>query len=268
MRRIGRKLRQRMRPLQKQKRASGQNWYRWGVALAGIGQYQKAIECYDKAGSLGFHQFSVLFRTAKAYARMGDREKAFAKLDEILNTGYGPGEIFSSDPDLILLKDDPRFAKDLDKADHNAFPCKYTPEYKQFDFWVGEWTVKQTGADQVVGSSSIQKILDDCVVLENWTGGRGNTGKSFNIYDSNTKKWEQYWVDSNGGRIFFSGHLNGTTMDYFADTDESGKKATRHLQFFNVGPDEVRQFSQRSEDGGKTWSVEYDFTYYRKKSGD
>ena len=86
--------------------ASGQNWYRWGVALAGIGQYQKAVECYDKAGSLGFHQFSVLFRTAKAYARMGDREKAFAKLDEILNTGYGPGEIFSSDPDLLLLKDD------------------------------------------------------------------------------------------------------------------------------------------------------------------
>jgi len=254
--------------LAKANAASGQNWYRWGVALAGIGQYQKAIECYEKAGSLGFHQFSVLFRTAKAYARMGDREKAFAKLDEILNTGYGPGEIFSSDPDLLLLKDDPRFAKDLDKADHNAFPCKYSPEYRQFDFWVGEWTVKQTGADQVVGSSSIQKILDDCVVLENWTGGRGNTGKSFNIYDSNTKKWEQYWVDSNGGRIFFSGHLNGTTMDYYADTDENGKKATRHLQFFNVGPDEVRQFSQRSEDGGKTWSVEYDFSYYRKKGAD
>lgn len=247
--------------------SNGQDWYRWGVALAGIGQYPKAIECYEKAGILGFHQFSVLFRTAKAYARMGDREKAFAKLDEILESGYGPGELFSSDPDLILLKDDARFAKDLEKADHNSFPCKYSAEYKQFDFWVGEWTVKQTGADQVVGSSSIQKILDDCVVLENWTGGRGNTGKSFNIYDSNTKKWEQYWVDSNGGRIFFSGHLNGTTMDYFADTDEQGKKATRHLQFFHLGPDEVRQFSQRSEDGGKTWSVEYDFTYFRKKPG-
>lgn len=247
---------------------NAQDWYRLGVALAGIGQYQKAIECYDKAGSLNFHQFSVLIRTAKAYARLGDREKAFAKLDEILSAGYGPGELFSSDPDLILLKDDPRFAKDIEKADHNSFPCKYGAEYQQFDFWVGEWTVKQTGADQVVGSSSIQKILDGCVLLENWTGGRGNTGKSFNIYDANTKKWEQYWVDSNGGRIFFSGNLNGTTMDYYADTVENGKKATRHLQFLNVSPDQVRQFSQRSEDGGKTWAVEYDFTYFRKKSGD
>ncbi len=247
---------------------SGQNWYRWGVALAGIGQYQKAIECYDKAGTLKFHQYSVLIRTAKAYAKLGDREKALAKLDEIVAAGYGPGDQFSSDPDLIALKDDPRFAKDVEAADRNSFPCKFTPEYKQFDFWVGEWTVKQTGSDQVVGASSIQKILEDCVVLENWTGGRGNTGKSFNIYDANTKKWEQYWVDSTGGRIFFSGHLNGTTMDYFADTDENGKKATRHLQFFNVSPDQVRQFSQRSEDGGKTWAVEYDFTYFRKKSGD
>jgi tetratricopeptide (TPR) repeat protein len=247
---------------------NAQDWYRLGVALAGNGQYQKAIESYDKAGSLGFHQFSVLFRTAKAYARLGDREKAFAKLDELLNIGYGPGDLFSADPDLMLLKDDPRFAKDIETADHNSFPCKYNAEHQQFDFWVGEWTVKQTGVDQVMGSSSIQKILDDCVVLENWTGGRGNTGKSFNIYDANTKKWEQYWVDSNGGRIFFSGHLNGTTMDYFADTDENGKKATRHLQFFHVSSDEVRQFSQRSEDGGKTWSVEYDFTYFRKKAGD
>lgn len=247
---------------------NAQDWYRWGVALAETGQYQKAIECYDKAGSLGFHQFSVLLRTAKAYARLGDREKALSKIDEIVNLGYGPGELLSSDADLLLLKDDPRFAKDVEKADHNSFPCKFSPEYKQFDFWVGEWNVKQTGTDQVVGSSSIQKILDECVVLENWTGGRGTTGKSFNIYDSNTKKWEQYWVDSTGGRIFFSGKLNGTTMDYFADTDENGKKATRHLQFFNINPDEVRQFSQRSEDGGKTWSVEYDFTYFRKKAGD
>jgi len=27
----------------------------------------------------------------------------------------------------------------------------------------------------------------------------------------------------------------------------------------------VRQFSQGSTDGGKTWNVEYDFTYVRKK---
>jgi len=39
----------------------------------------------------------------------------------------------------------------------------------------------------------------------------------------------------------------------------------RHLQFFKLGPDKVRQFSQQSTDGGKTWTPEYDFTCIRKK---
>jgi hypothetical protein len=39
----------------------------------------------------------------------------------------------------------------------------------------------------------------------------------------------------------------------------------RHLQFFKVSEDKVRQFSQGSTDSGKTWAVEYDFTYVRKK---
>jgi hypothetical protein len=42
-----------------------------------------------------------------------------------------------------------------------------------------------------------------------------------------------------------------------------GSKLKRHLQFFNLGPNQVRQFSQASRDGGKTWTVEYDFTYNR-----
>jgi hypothetical protein len=56
-------------------------------------------------------------------------------------------------------------------------------------------------------------------------------------------------------------------MDYFTDElpQPNGTKLKRHLQFFPLGPDKVRQFSQGSTDGGKTWSVEYDFTYIRKK---
>jgi tetratricopeptide (TPR) repeat protein len=247
--------------------SDAQAWFRWGVALAGIGQYQKAIDCYTKASDLKFQRLPVLLRIAKAYAKLGEQEKAFATLDKIIEIGYGPGSLLSSDPDLSILSSDARFAKILDKADRNAFPCKYRPEYQQFDFWIGEWDVKQTGIDQQVGTSSIHKILDGCVILENWTGAIGGTGKSFNIFDSNTNKWEQYWVDSTGGRILFTGQLNDKVLDYFAETEENGKKATRHLQFFNKGPDQVRQFSQRSEDGGKTWSVEYDLTYFRKKSG-
>jgi len=43
------------------------------------------------------------------------------------------------------------------------------------------------------------------------------------------------------------------------------KKLKRRLQFIKLSPDTVRQFSRGSNDDGKTWFVEYDFTYNRKK---
>jgi hypothetical protein len=46
----------------------------------------------------------------------------------------------------------------------------------------------------------------------------------------------------------------------------NGGKLRRHLQFFSLSPEKVRQLSQGSTDGGKTWNVEYDFIYTRHKS--
>ena len=114
------------------------------------------------------------------------------------------------------------------------------------------------------GSSSIQLILDQCVVLENWTGG--GTGKSFNHYDTRLKKWIQDWVDSDSNGVHFEGGLENGVMSYFADSaDAQGAPIRRHMQFIKIDADHVRQFSQASSDGGKTWLPEYDFTYIRKK---
>jgi hypothetical protein len=44
----------------------------------------------------------------------------------------------------------------------------------------------------------------------------------------------------------------------------SGKALIRRLRFYNLGADRVRQLSEGSEDSGKTWTVEYDFTYNRE----
>jgi len=118
------------------------------------------------------------------------------------------------------------------------------------------------------GNSKIELILGDCVVLENWKSLNSSySGKSYNIYNSSLKRWEQYWVDNVGGNIFFHGELKDGVMDYWTDEipQPSGPALRRHLQFSQLGPDKVRQFSQGSTDGGKTWNVEYDFTYVRKK---
>ena len=119
------------------------------------------------------------------------------------------------------------------------------------------------------GSSRIEKELGDCVIWENWTSANTTyAGKSYNVYNPVLKRWEQFWVDNVGGTIYFSGGLKDGVMDFYTDdiTQPDGTKLKRHLQFFSLAPDKVRQFSQGSTDGGKTWKVEYDLTYTRKKA--
>jgi hypothetical protein len=54
-------------------------------------------------------------------------------------------------------------------------------------------------------------------------------------------------------------------MDFSADAvpQADGKALTRRLRFFDLGANRVRQLSEGSTDAGKTWTVEYDFTYQR-----
>jgi len=145
----------------------------------------------------------------------------------------------------------------------NPHPCE-APEFAQFDFWLGDWDVTSTAKGVARGVSHISKEMGGCVVWENWTSaGSPYFGKSYNTYNANMKRWEQYWVDNFAGVMFFHGNLKDGVMDYWTDDvpQPGGTSLQRHLQFFNLGAGKVRQFSQGSVDGGKTWKVEYDLTY-------
>src|SRR4051794_20950411 len=85
-------------------------------------------------------------------------------------------------------------------------PCPTDPRYRQLDFWIGEWTV--TGPKgKVAGTSKIERILDGCVILENWTDSHGSSGKSFNIFDQRDNQWHQTWVEDTGDQQVFHGQL-------------------------------------------------------------
>jgi tetratricopeptide (TPR) repeat protein len=244
-------------------------WYRLGVSLNKTGDKDKAIEAFEKGRALGLPPQFAEYGIATVFASKKDKDKAFEHLEKAAQNGLSQPDQLSTDPDLAELKSDPRFSKILEIVTHNQKPCAYAAENRQFDFWLGEWNVVTSQGETPAGDSRIELILGDCVVQENWTsaGNIGYSGKSYNIYNAAVKRWEQYWVDNAGGNIFFYGGLKDGVMDYWTDEipQLDGKKLKRHLQFIKLGPDKVRQFSQGSNDGGKTWFAEYDFTYNRKK---
>src|SRR4029077_9388495 len=107
-------------------------------------------------------------------------------------------------------------------------------------------------------------------VLENWTDAFGGTGKSINFYDPGSHKWHEYWIGQNGAPTRYSGIYKEGAIRFDGEpATVNGKTQMTRLTFFNIDPNTVRQFSEKSDDDGKTWTISYDFKYVRRsKSGD
>lgn len=241
------------------------NWLRLGACLHGVGENAEALTVYERARINGAPASVVQYEVALAFAALGDTDRAFAALAEAVNEGHGRPDLMMSDADLAGMRSDARFMALVAQAEKNQAPCDYRSESRQFDFWVGEWKVVNTTELTPVGHSHIERTIGNCVIWENWTslGASAYSGKSYNIYNADLQRWEQFWVDNRGELIHFFGSLVGGVMDFHTEP-MSGKALIRRLRFYNLGADRVRQLSEGSEDGGKTWTVEYDFTYNRE----
>jgi hypothetical protein len=243
-------------------------WYRLAISAKSLGEYDKALAALAKSEAAGTPKQIAAHARALTFASKGDNDSAFRELKLSVDNGFADPDLLASEPEFSALHSDARFTAAVDQAKHNLTPCKYTPENRQFDFWIGEWNAVATSDGTPAGDSRIELSLGDCVIVENWTSKNSPyAGKSYNVYNVGEKRWEQFWVDNSQGMIQFFGTLKDGIMDFYtADNPQpNGTTLKRHLQFIPQGPDTVRQFSQGSNDHGKTWAVEYDFTYNRKK---
>lgn len=244
--------------------SNGRAWHRLGASLHHIGKFNEAVAAYKKSPGLASNSITM-YNLACSYARLGKKDEAIEWLNKAISAGFPQPTRVRNDADFDSLRTDARFEQLLVLADRVGRPCEVLPEYKQFDFWVGEWNV-ENHQGQPVGTNIIQRITGNCIVLENWTDGFGGTGKSINFYDSSKGKWRQTWVSDRGNVSEFEGEYKDGAMRFTGETNlQSGGKILRRLTFFNLAADRVRQFSEQSTDGGKTWTVAYDFTYVRKK---
>ena len=140
------------------------------------------------------------------------------------------------------------------------------PEYRQFDFWIGEWTV--TSGEQLAGTNSIQAVHGGCALEENWQGaGEGGvSGSSFNTWDRATGRWHQTWVDGSGTLLQLDGGLvDGRMVLQGERPARDGNGTTLHRISWTPNEDgSVRQLWEASQDEGGTWSVLFDGLYTRQ----
>ena len=136
------------------------------------------------------------------------------------------------------------------------------PEYHQFDFWLGEWTV--TANEQPAGTNRVLSVQDGCAIQENWQGaGEGGiSGSSYNIYDRTNGRWHQTWVDASGTLLLLDGGLEGDSMVLSGQRPSPDGGVALHRIRWTPNPDgTVRQLWEASSDEGATWSVLFDGLY-------
>jgi tetratricopeptide (TPR) repeat protein len=242
--------------------SDGRAWFRLASSLHRLQDYAASAAAFQHAAELKFQAPLAMAGVARAFAAAGDTAQATAWMTKAAQIGFAQAAFIDSDPHLSALKTNPEFAAAAETVRKNAAPCTYSAEYKQFDFWLGEWDVQVSG--QTIAHSRIEKIDDGCTVQENWMPFNGREGKSWNFYNAATNKWEQLWL-SGGNVLKLEGVLDRAVMSYHGVTAlPNGGSIQQRLTFTPLEGGRVHQFWQQSTDEGKIWTVAFDGIYIRQ----
>jgi len=138
-------------------------------------------------------------------------------------------------------------------------------EYRQFDFWIGRWTV--TEGEQPAGQNTIEPDLKRCALFESWTAVDGSRGRSINFYDRDRRRWHQTWIDDRGGALELDGGLAGGSMVLEGERlDSKARTSVRHRITWTPQRDgSVRQHWQMMKPEQSTWETVFEGLYKRSR---
>lgn len=223
------------------------------------GKWAEAAAAYQAVVDRDPTNAVALGRLARSYAAIGDEAKALAALKDWIATGNASYPAAMGVPEFAALRGDSRFVELVEPLK----PCN-TPEFRQFDFWIGEWNVESIAAPGKISRNRITRINGGCTLLEEYATPIGYEGTSLNFYDAARKVWHQTWIDNQGGALFLEGGLQGDEMVMATTTDA---RAISRITWTPLEDGRVRQHWQSTADGGKTWATVFD-GYYSKRQGE
>ena len=152
-------------------------------------------------------------------------------------------------------------AEDAKATPSVAAPTCSSEEYRQFDFWVGAWSVTEGG--QPAGQNTIETDLKRCALFESWSSVDGSRGRSINFYDRERRRWHQTWVDDRGGALELDGGLVGASMVLEGERpDAKARTPVRHRITWTPQRDgSVRQQWQIRKGEQSNWETVFDGLY-------
>ena len=88
-----------------------------------------------------------------------------------------------------------------------AAQCR-SPEYRQFDFWVGDWDAYDLpDMAKAVARIQVSSIMEGCALREVYVQKDGLNGESFTLWDASRGRWHQSWVTNRGALLLSLIHI-------------------------------------------------------------
>jgi hypothetical protein len=92
----------------------------------------------------------------------------------------------------------------------------------------------------------------------------GESGGSLSVYVAGKQQWRQFWTDTAGSAVDFTGSLKGRAMILQGVWPGPGHPAQiTRMTYTPLADGSVEQLGVTSDDGGKTWAASFDFIYRR-----
>lgn len=158
------------------------------------------------------------------------------------------------------------------------------PEAREFDFWIGDWTIQQ----QILGQdgawlrfdakSSISSALDGCAIIEHWQGTvqffwegmnapEPMSGLSVRAYDPDTDRWYISGMDTRVPRLGgpYVGSFDENKGEFLREWETPQGKRLGRITFANITSDSVDWELAISSDEGNSWSPLWIMKMYRIK---
>ena len=220
-------------------------------------EWDKAAAAYQELVTASPANAVAWLRLASARAAAGETDQALETLKSWAAAGPVLYNAVMAAPELKSLQGDPRFSALMEL--HR--PCN-SPEFRQFDFWLGEWDVTAPATPGSGSRSRITRINGGCTILEQYTTPVAYEGTSLNFYDAQRKLWHQTWIDNQGGALYLEGALQGDSMVL---STASGQESIQRITWTPLDDGRVRQHWEATTDTGKTWATVFD-GYYAKRA--
>ena len=180
------------------------------------------------------------------------------------------------------------FIADLTRDDQAATEAAIPPESADpqqhgFDWQLGSWDIHMSRLLHPLTGSTTWSPLDGTVVVQKVWGGKANLAEintqgpsgqlqfiALRLYNPQAQQWNLYFVHSDSGVVGtppLIGEFHDGRGVFYAQDSLNGKAILVRFTFSVNNADSTRDEQAFSNDGGKTWEVNWINTQTRTKVG-